>query len=261
MPIPTRMKTYGVILGLLLGVQAGGVYAADTQDKTLEGAEPSMFVGGGALFTSVPYRGVSTRGYPVPLCGYEGERLYLRGLTGGYPLFKSDGWSIGPVLKPRLEGYRSDDSSALRGMETRSFSIDAGVGVQAVTSVGMFSLSWVTDILGRQRGFETEFAYTLWFPWKGFDFIPSVGVRCKSGDLANYYYGVKDDETLSDRPFYKAGSAIDPFVRVAVKRELIGDFSFLGALEYEWLDSAIRDSPIVDRSYNASFVLGLLYTF
>jgi hypothetical protein len=37
--------------------------------------------------------------------------------------------------------------------------------------------------------------------------------------------------------------------------------NMLSAVQCEWFDSEIRDSPLVDRPYSASLLFGLLYTF
>ena len=238
----------------------GVVWAAGQTERAADPAKPEIFVGAGALIASEPYRGMAARVYPIPLFGYEGQRLYIRGISGGYRLIQGEGWSLGPVFHPRFEGYRSEDSSALAGMEDRRITLDTGVGFSWRTSLGLLSTSWVTDVLGRHKGYETEFVYTLLFPCSGFDVIPSLGIRCKSGQLTNYYYGVQPDEALPGRSAYKAGSAVDPFIRLAMKRGLTDKLSVLGAVQYEWFDKEIRDSPIVDRAYSISFLLGILYT-
>jgi MipA family protein len=261
MPKYTGMKTCFVMLGSWFCLGAGLLWAGGEGEKTPEKTKPDIFVGAGALFVTEPYRGMSARVYPVPLFGYESERLYLRGVSGGYRLFQGEGWSVGPVVQPRFEGYKSSDSSALIGMEDRRITVDAGVGFSWQTRWGLLSVSWVADILGRHGGYETELAYTVLFPWKGFDIIPSLGIRCKSSSLTNYYYGVDSEEALPGRPSYKAGPAIDPFARIAVKRDLVEKFSLLGAVQCEWFDAEIKDSPIVDRTHSISFLTGLLYTF
>jgi MipA family protein len=250
-----------MILGLLFGLVADIARAADQKGKMPEQVVPDIFLAGGALFASEFYSGLSQGGSPMPLSGCEGERFHLSRINGGYRFFLGEGWSIGPVLQPRAESYKSGGGSVLDGLEDRRFTVDAGVGLSWQTSWGSLSATWVTDMLGRHKGFETEFAYALWFPWKGFDVIPSAGVRCRSSDLTSYYYGVEDDKALSGRPSYKAGSAIDPFVRIAMKKRLAGRLSMLGAVQCEWFDNEIRDSPVVDRAYNASLLFGLLYTF
>ncbi len=192
-----------------------------------------------------------------PLLGRERAGLHADRIGGAYPLLGGKNWSIRPILQSRFEGHRS----VLDSMEDRPSTADAGLRFSWDTGLGFLSASWLMGALGAHRGFETEFAYALWLPWQGFDLIPSAGVRCKSDDLTSYYCGVDGDEGLSGRSGYEAGSAINPFVRIAVRKRLAGRLSMLGAVQREWFDSEIRDSPVVDRTYSASVLFGLLYAF
>jgi len=236
-------------------------WCRDVESGAEERDGPTMYLGGGALIYSKSYVGVDPRVYPIPLFAYEGERLYLRGLVGGYRLLMDKGWSIGPIVQPRFEGYSQDESSALRGMGDRDWSIDAGLGTSWLTRFGLFELSGVTDILGRHRGQEVELTYTIMFPLMGFDFVPSAGMRWKSGNLVDYYYGVRPSEARSGRFAYDGDAALDPFLRLAVRRKITERWSLLAAAQYEWLDDEITDSPIVDARYDASFIIGMLYSW
>ena len=240
-------------------VVTGWCRGAETDGKDKD--EPTVYLGGGAVVSARPYTGVDARVYPVPLFAYEGERLYLRGVVGGYRLLMGDGWSVGPVVQPRFEGYEENDSSALRGMDDRDWSLDGGIGASWLTKIGLFGLSGVTDMLGRHKGQELEFNYTILFKLGGFDFIPSAGMRWKSQDLVDYYYGVQPSEARAGRPAYEGEHALDPFARLVVRRKLTERWSLLAAAQYEWLDDTITDSPIVDANYHASFMVGMLYSW
>jgi len=173
--------------------------------------------------------------------------------------------SVGPLILPRLSGYDEDDSSLLDGMDDRDWSIDGGIGINWFTGVGLFALTCVTDLFGRHDGQELDFSYTILFERAGFTFIPSAGVRYKSDNLVDYYYGVESDESRFDtritRPAYEGNDAVDPYLRLVVRRKITERWSLLGALQYEWLDSEISDSPIVDDSYETSCMLGVLYSW
>jgi outer membrane protein len=175
--------------------------------------------------------------------------------------WSATGWSIGPIVQPRFDGYEEDDSPALEGMDDRDWSVDAGVGGSWLTGIGLFALSYVTDILSRHNGQELQFSYTIMFPLVGCDIIPSAGVRHKSGNLADYYYGVESDEIARDRLPFQCDDATDPFLRLAVRRKLGARWSVLVAAQYEWLADEVTDSPIVDDDYQASFLAGLLYSW
>ncbi len=254
---------------LVVGFLVTAGWCEETQSETTAAEEvdegPSVHVGGGAVISSQPYVGTDTRVYPLPLFTYEGKKLYFRGVMGGYWLYSFDGLSVGPVIRPRFEGYEEDDSSELEGMDDRDWSIDGGLGVSWLTDIGLFGVTFVTDMLGRHNGQELDFSYTILFKWGGFDFIPSVGVRWKSENLVDYYYGVEDEEIRFDgavsRASYDGNDAVDPYLQLAVRRKLNDRWSLLGAVQYEWLDSEITDSPVVEDDYEASFLLGILYSW
>jgi outer membrane protein len=255
------MKIGCTILWLCLCWATGAAWASGQKEAVAGRTQSNVFIGAEAFFMSGPSHGTPTRISPVPFFGFAGERVHLPGISGGDRLFQGEGWSIGPILQPRMEGYGSRHASKLTSMEDHRIPVDAGLEFLWRTNWGVLRASWVTDILGRHGGYETEFAYTLPFLWRGFDVIPSAGIRCKSANLTNYYYGVPSDEAFPGRPSYKADSVVDPFIRLTVRRELIEDLSVLSAVQCEWLDDEIRDSPIMNRAHSASFLIGLLYTF
>lgn len=250
-----------VVVGFLM--VGGWCHAAESDTKAED--RPSISVGAGGIIRSQPYVGADVDVYPTLLFAYEGKRLYFRGVMGGYWLYSFDGVSVGPVIRPRFEGYTEDDSPALEGMHDRDWSIDGGLGLSWLTDIGLFGAAFVTDLLGRHNGQELDFSYTILFKYEGFDLIPSVGVRWMSANLVNYYYGVEADEIRFDqaisRASYEGDGAVDPYLRLVVRHKLAGRWSLLGAAQYEWLDREITDSPIVDDDYVLSFLLGVLYTW
>jgi len=247
----------GMILSAVLAANLAGAEA----EETVESERPEIFVGAGAIISSKPYKGVDSRTWPIPLFGYEGKRLYLRGITGGYRLIMMNGLSIGPTVRPRFEGYEASDSSALRSMKNRNATIDGGIDVSWRTKWGLLSGVFVTDLLGAHDGHELELSYAALFPYGGFTIIPGVGLRWRSSNLTEYYYGVRPNEQRAGRSAYSPDAAITPLIRVAVRRKLSERWGLLLAGQYEWLDSEIRDSPIVDEDSLLSALFGVTYSF
>jgi len=221
----------------------------------------AFHVGGGAFVQTEPYAGIPARVYPAPVVAYEGERLYVRSAIVGYRLIAANGVMIGPQVQPRIEGFNGDDSPFLHGMHDRNWSVDGGVNIEAVTPVGLLGVSIVSDLLGRNRGQEVEFRYLIMFPVLGFELIPSGGVRWKSDDLVDYYYGVRPTEARPDRPAYQGEQAFDPFLRLVVRHKLTKHWSLFSDAQYEWLASEITNSPIVDKDHQLSFTAGVLYAW
>ena len=120
----------------------------------------------------------------------------------------------------------------------------------------------VTDILGKHDGQELELTYSKPMRWDAWSIAPAGGLRWQSRDLTDYYYGVRDGEArLPGRPAYDADGAVNPFVALRAQRPLGRKWSLLGAVQYEWFDDEISDSPIVDESYDITVLAGVLYTF
>ena len=252
---------------LLLGIadcQAQEQAQEQERDKNLSAMieeATTLHVGGGGFVQTSPYAGVDARVYPAPVVAYEGERFYVRSAIVGYRIVSDNGLMIGPLVQPRVEGFKEDDSPFLEGMQDRNWSVDGGVNIEAVTPVGLLGTSIVTDLLGRNRGQEVEFRYLIMLPVLGFHLIPSGGVRWKSDNLVDYYYGVRPSEARPDRPAYEGKQAFDPFLRLVVRHKLTKHWSAFSDAQYEWLASEITNSPIVSKDYQLSVTTGVLYAW
>jgi outer membrane protein len=249
-----------VFVILVATVVSSAVSAAEGEPQA-EPKKSKLYVGAGAVISSKPYEGIDSKIYGVPILGYEGDRLYLRGISGGYRLLRHKGWSVGPMLRPRFEGYDASDSRALSGMDDRRRTLEAGLDLSWQTDWGLLSAVALTDLLGEHDGQEIEFSYTVLLPYAGFNFIPSVGLRWRSDDLVDYYYGVRPDEARAGRPAYVPGATLTPVVRLAVRRKVSTHWGLLLGFQYEWLDSEITDSPIVEDSTSLSLLVGAAYAF
>ncbi|MBN1506323.1 MAG: MipA/OmpV family protein [Sedimentisphaerales bacterium] len=154
------------------------------------------------------------------------------------------------------EGGRSD-WDRLGGTQDHIWSIDAGLGTLWLTDFGFFGLSAARDVLGRQDARGLELSYTYPFRLGGFVFLPSAGMRWKSHNLVDCYHGGQLGEAGADRPTHEDSTALDPFVRLAVRRKMTPRWSLLASAQYEWLDESITDSPVADADYDAFFTIGM----
>jgi outer membrane protein len=243
------------IMSLTLASRCCG---ADEGKKTAE--KPMVCSGGGAVAGSKRPAEANAGVYPAPRSLHETERFCWQGLVFDYRLLLGEGLWVGPVVRPRFGRVDEGESFSLDGVDGPDRWIDAGIGVSWRTRIGLFGLSAFTDMLGGHKGEELEFSYTTLFNLGGFDLIPSAGMRWKSQDLVDYY-GVRPREARAGRSAYEGEPALDPFVRLAVRRKLTERWSFLAAAQYEWLDDEIKGSPIVDADYDASFMVGMFYSW
>ena len=137
-------------------------------------------------------------------------------------------------------------------------SIDAGLGASWMTGFGLFGLSAVHDALGVHNVRGLEFSYTYPFRLGGFVFLPSAGMRWESHSLVDYYYSGQPSEAGAD---HEDSTALDPFVRLAVRRRITPRWSLLAGVQYEWLDESTTDSPVVDADHDATLAVGMSYSW
>jgi outer membrane protein len=210
-----------------------------------------------------PYAGASNDLRPVPMVELEVRRFYVRGIFVGYQVI--DGGRIGLDLqvRPRFTGYEPDESPVLAGMAERRESIDAGLAVD--WRLGSFELetSVAADVLGRSDGVEAGVDLSRrWFvAGRKAMLVPSLGVVWQSRNLVDYYFGVRPEEALPERPAYAASSAISPRAGFFATYRLSPRLSAVLVARVQRLADEIEASPIVDRRWGHFELAGISYTF
>ncbi|GAB2663190.1 MipA/OmpV family protein [Arenimonas aestuarii] len=224
--------------------------------------QPRWTLGLLAIERDAPYRQLDEDLVVVPLVRFEGERFYLRGLRGGVVLAKDGGFEFGAFLQGRGDGYEAADSPFLAGMDDRDFSLDIGLAASwRVKRVGQFEASLATDMLDRSGGQEAALSWTGLVRAGGWRLLPGASLSWQSGDMVDYYYGVRPDEALVGRPAYSPGSALFPEVSLLATRPLGERWELFARVGHTWLPSEVTDSPLVDQDGRTSVILGLGYTF
>ena len=99
------------------------------------------------------------------------------------------------------------------------------------------------------------------FPLDGLSVSPFAAAIWQSGQLTNYYYGVRGVEATAARPAYKVDSAVLLQVGMRASYRLTDAWSLTGQVAVTRLADEISDSPIVEDDYVASGFLGIGYRF
>jgi len=230
------------------------------QDETL------FLLGPGVLYIQNPYKGVDADIYPVPLFIFRGERLSVFGPRATYSLFgEKDRWGVEALFRLRLEGYEDDDSRYLRGMDDRDGSLELGLRYIHDLDFAVVSTEFSHDILGEHDGYELRFTLNRTFnnvlDIESLRLTPIAGVNWRSGDLNDYYYGVRSSEAVPGRRAYEADGAPGFLTALQADYKLSDRWSLFGLVSFEWLDNEITNSPIVNRDYISNVLLGALYKF
>ena len=208
-----------------------------------------------------PYTGLDEDLLVVPLVRFEGERFYLRGLRAGWRLVDTPTYELAVIGQARFDGYDVQDSPFLAGMSDRRASLDLGLASTWTSKkLGALELSAAVDALDRSGGGELAAAWNLLFRAGGWTVVPGASLRWQSGDLVDYYYGVRAGEALPGRPAYTGESALTPDVSVLATRPFAQRWTVFVRASHAWLPSEISDSPIVDTDSSTALFIGLGYS-
>lgn len=168
-------------------------------------------------------------------------------------------WEFGFVARVQTLGLGSTENEEVAGLLERQWTIESGPMIGWRRWPVHVGLKAYRDLLGRHDGGTTELAFSLprEFAW-GY-VIPSVEFRYLSDGYADYYYGVQAQEANPTRPEYEPGSAVNPYVALRVGYRLGSRWMLTGKVGLEFLDAAIKDSPIVAKDRLWSATIGVAY--
>jgi outer membrane protein len=208
-------------------------------------------IGAGFVSSTSPYQGVGQKSMAVPVALWNYKGFYIKGIELGYNFYESGRLKLSLLSAPRFMGYHSDDSTDLNGLEDRLASFDAGLGVNVALpwKDSSLDLRLVNDTLSRYDGREAQLKVVKSFRKQYFEFSPNAGVRLQSGEMTDYYYGVKSSEARPGRAQYSPGPAVNCFAGLMFNTGLSPRWLVVTTFEVESLASEIRRSPIVDRDH------------
>lgn len=232
----------------------GVIKALNIEEADLQGV-----LGIGVFSATQPYQDVDAQVWAVPLVSLKYKNFWIDGKVLGYRLYEHGDLSFSIAGQPRLMGYESDDSTALRGMEDRDGSFDGGARVSWGNEYFDVDVTAVSDLGGTHEGQEISVIFSKEL-FKGF-LTPRAGFKWLSDSLVDYYFGVRGTETRVGRPAYEPGSTVDAVVGATLAFPMGDKWAFITDIEYEPLGSEIADSPIVDADGIFKYVVGVVRRF
>ena len=244
------------------------VAAAAGRDATVPdyaGTREVFMAGAGAVISLNPHKGIGTEARGIPLFFYQREKLSLYGPFVNYSLVKDEHWEVRGVARMRFEGYDPDDSRYLRGMDDREWTLELGGSLSRILGEARITADISTDVLNEHGGHEVRLSYNYDFRGpaniRNLMVTPSIGVTYRSSDLNDYYYGVRREEAIAGRPEYHVGDSVSLLTALRLNYMLNEQWSVMAMGAVHWLDDEITDSPIVEKNYAASVLLGIMYRF
>jgi outer membrane protein len=212
-----------------------------------------------------PYLGAknSTIAYPYLTsfthAAFTDDWFLIRGENIGVRYVSKSDWEFGVVGRIQTRGVSTSDNDQLLGIEERRWAIETGplIGWRGWPVQVHFRHYW--DITNRHDGTTSELEFSL--PWdldRGF-FVPEIRFSYLSDDYSDYYFGVSEQESTPSRPEYVPGAVTNTWVGFTLGYELTPRWLLSSTVGIEFLDSAVSDSPIVDRDQLWSVRVGLAY--
>ncbi|MCQ3000784.1 MipA/OmpV family protein [Pseudomonas syringae] len=233
---------------------------------------PRLGLGLGIGISESPYAGEGTKLTPLPLIHYEGERFFVRGLTGGAHLMRNESFELNVIASLRTDGIDADDFGrkelARNGinrdlLEDRDSGLDMGLSASWRGEAGKLELTAKSDVSGASEGYELSAKYGYEFAVGRGSLEPTVTVTHLSKDSANYYYGTLKDEVARGVVDYKPGAVTIPEVGLTYVHPMGDKWRFLSSVQYKFLPGDISDSPLLedDTSGEASVMFGISRSF
>ena len=223
-------------------------------------------IGIGGTVISSEYKGIESGGSALPLLGYEGNWLYLRGLSGGLHIFKNDFHEFNIQLSYLPQHFYAgwSDNSRMKRLDDRYSSLLAGLDYRLNTAYGVGQLS-----LSRGCWNSRGIVAGLCLPWleRVVSLAPTVGVRWT--DVVQHYCYIQtlqarwlaSEARASGLRSYSPESSFSPYGGLAARMLLNENWSIFASGQLMFLGSEIQDSPMVDKSTKYSLSGGFLYNF
>jgi len=160
--------------------------------------------------------------------------------------------SIGGVPLPEPTELRVPD---------RSYAVELGIEALMGGDWGQMAASAFHDVSGTHDGFAVEFDYS--YPWLGRQWViePNIGLRYKSKALADYFWGVRVEESNAALPSYTSGSAVNLQAGLRASYYLSTHLRLVTSINYEWLGDEIAASPLTREREVLGWFGGLAYEF
>ncbi len=212
-----------------------------------------------------PYSGAENGAYAYPYLtsfrdsSFTNDWFLIREGDLGVRWVSSGGWELGVVGRVQTLGLGNSESDELLGIADRKWTLEVGPTIGWRGWPVHFYFKTYAEISDRHDGLISQLAVSLPMEWSRGYFVPSVELIHQSSDYADYYFSVSEPETTPARSVYSPGAASNLAIKARWGYALNDKWLLSGAVGLEQLDSAITESPIVERDDIWSARIGLAY--
>ncbi len=185
--------------------------------------------------------------------------LLLREGDVGIRWVTQNNWEFALIGRIQTLGLGTSDSPRLEGLDDRKWGLEMGPMAGWRGWPVHINLKTYTEVLGRHDGLITHLLFSLPYEHERGYLVPGVELIHQTSDYANYYFGVSAAESNPLRPQYQPGDVLNTALRVRWGWGITDSWLLYGSLGLEFLDSAITNSPIVERDQLWSANISIAY--
>lgn len=223
---------------------------------------PDHFVGeaGGMLVGAQPVvQGKTGAVTALPYVYGDIGRFYARVDTLGIKTLPLAEGHLELAARISTEGFKARDSAFAEAGD-RSAPWPVGVGTFQRTAIGgLFAYAFHDATSGGQL---LDLSWAGRVPMGNATLYPQLGLEHRSSAYVQHLYGVTAAQAAaSGLPVYKAGGSTVPVVSLHATVPLSGPWALQLQTRYRSWDSAVRQSPLVDRTSQLSGYVALTHTW
>ncbi len=224
-----------------------------------------LSLGVGVGYQQKPYVGDDSNWVPVPHLEYQSGAFFIKGLKLGVNVIELDQTKFDIHFNYQALNFKPGDSHGVfKELDRRKSTIHLGAGVTHHFDNKMFVSGDIGgDILGRSKDLVAN--ANVGYVYKvndHFTLIPRAGLTWDNKKHNRYYYGISADESArTGLNQYDPGASITPHIGIGMAVKATDRFHVFGGMEFNFLPSKVKDSPMTNRSTLSSFALGINYNF
>lgn len=178
-----------------------------------------------------------------------------------YRVFANSRWSLSALAAPGFRGFASDDASRYYTIGRREASMEGGFKVSYDQLFADFSLSARHDLEDKHDGYELEAAVRTPIFLGNWVVAPDLAYTYWNDKRSEYYFGVRESETLGGMPQYQPNSTTNWSLGLTGIWSVTPRSSLTMGAKYYSYDEEILNSPLVENGYDWRFFLGWGYDF
>lgn len=185
--------------------------------------------------------------------------LVIRDGDLGFRWVTDNDWELGVVGRVQTQGSGNSDIPELDGVANREWALELGPMAGFRRWPIHINFKTYFEVSDNHDGMVSHLAFSVPYEWDNGFLVPFVEAIRRDADYSAYYWGVTANESSPTRPEYQPGSTMSAAIRARWGYALSDKWLLTGGLGLEFLDSAISDSPIVDRDEIWSATIGIAY--